>query len=156
MKVLKYVLIFIVVFAACKSSYNKKTDETQSIQTLKVKPNPPNTCRIFGTIISIDENFSSENADDPCRKAPCLAIVRVDSILGYGQGFIRPLAKGKTIEVSFKFTLGATEALFPNMQETYPGLNPGDSFMAEVGVNRVQFQGQKGAQYYIYGYEKIN
>ena len=64
---------------------------------------------------------------------PCRGIVRIDSILGYGSSFGNPLAVGQRVNVHFAFALApTTKDLFPNMTETYPGLELNSRFRADV------------------------
>ena len=160
----KIVVVFLLLMIfSCKSAYQtkdkQKNDNPQARESLlrassQALTIPPKNCRIVGTIVFVDEPRSDLGADDPCSKVPCQAVVRVDSILGYGQGFVKPLGKGKEIEVLFKFTLSPTKDLFPNMEESYPGLKLGSYFLADIeGYAIPQIDSNKQARYLIYGYE---
>lgn len=96
------------------------------------EPIPPNHCRIVGTVVAIDQSLKSSDPQSPCSKAPCLATVRVDSILGYGSAFGNPIAVGRQVEVMFGFTLSPTKEILPQLTQAYPGLKVGSSFAANV------------------------
>lgn len=149
-------VILISFFLSCNSNYKDQEQlDTKQSPTL-AKPLAPNTCRILGTIVSVDEKLITENPDDPCSKAPCTSVVRIDSVLGRGPGFSSALAKGSEVVIKFSFTLAATRALFPNMTKSFPGLSPGDAFQADVTNSPVQFKQQSGPQFHIDGYQKLN
>lgn len=120
---------------------------------------PPDRCRIIGSIMSIDSSFRIGGPDDPCSRAPCLARVRVESVLGYGSAFNSPLAKDRVVVVLFKFTLSPTKDVLPSLEPSFPGLNPGSRFKADlVSLPRMEFRiGKERAvpdfQYVVYGYE---
>jgi len=153
------VLVSLLVLFSCKSTQQKKeqasADQPQKASSLKIGAHdiPPGQCRIIGTIVSIAEIQKPGNADDPCSQAPCQAVIRVDSVLGYGQGFIRPLSKSKEVPITFKFTLSPTKDLFKNMTKTYPGLEVSSKFRATVEAQ--QLLGTKSFKYSISGYEII-
>lgn len=110
---------------------------------------PPNSCRVVATVLSIDPILKSRNEKDPCSKAPCRVLVRVDSILGYGAAFAKPLAVGDTLSVTFAFTVAATKEILPSLSQSYPGVAKGTIFLADI-------LGQQGlndeVSYLIYGY----
>jgi len=72
-------------------------------------------------------------------------------VLGYGQGFIRPLSKNKEVPITFNFTLWPTKDFFKNMTKTYPGLEVGSKFLADVEAQ--QLLGSESFMYSISGYE---
>jgi len=116
----------------------------------------PNHCRIIGTIVSVDPDFRTGEPGTPTAEEPCLAVVRVDSVLGYGSAFGRPLAQGREIEVLFKFTLSPTKDLFPRLARHYPGLKAGSRFQADVELvsERPRESGAvAGYRHVVYGYE---
>lgn len=125
-------------------------------QQQQVPPRPadmgriaPGQVRILGHVVTVDSTLSDQS-DDPCSRAPCTATVRVDSILGYGSGFPRPLSRGEEIRVRFGFTLGPTEDVIPSLEESYPGLEPGDWFWADVRGQPAM--GPGNSQFIVYGY----
>ncbi len=125
--------------------------------TTKVSENiSPGHCRITGTIVRIDSTLDSGNKNNPCSKVPCTAVVKVDSVWGYGLGF-PPLGIGKEITIKFKFTLGpTTKELFPGMKDFYPGLKIGDSFLGDIQKELESGTAGKGNFFTIYGYRKNN
>lgn len=129
-------ILLIVLVLGCGSTQEgtKRSDEGKQEQARPAEPGPgipPNHCRLVGTIVSISEVLST-SSNDPCSKAPCIATVRVDEILGYGSAFGVPLGKGKEIRVQFQYTLGSTKDLFPRMSPALPGLNVGAKFQTDV------------------------
>lgn len=112
----------------------------------------PNTVRIIGTIVTIDSTNHPEALDQPCGSIPCIALVRVDSILGYGMAFPTPLHKGSEIAIQFAYTLAPTAQTMPRVKPSYPGLAQGSRFLADVeGLPGIRTP--KRIQYTVYGYE---
>lgn len=113
----------------------------------------PGQARLAGTVVSID-TARSTRPSDPCAKAPCRAQVRVDTVLGYGGGFPRPLVPGETLAVHFGFTLAPTPSVMPEVTPPYPGLEVGDAFTADLRARDAP--GIAGAsdpiRFLIYGY----
>jgi len=131
-----------ILLISCSSTKEKSTVIESKI--------PPGHAKIDGMITEIEP--VSENADpnDPCSSAPCVALVKVSSAT-YGAGFPQ-LVMDKTIRVKFLFTLEKTsKALFPNMDEEYPGLNVGQEFTALV--SRVESIDETAPKFQIHGYE---
>ena len=151
------VLISLLVLFSCNSTHQKKEQvsagQPQKASSLRIGAHDiaPGQCRIIGTIVSIAEIQKTGNVDDPCSQAPCQAIDRVDSVLGYGQGFTSPWSKSREVPITFKFTLSPTKNLFQNMTKTYPGLKVGSKFLADVEAQ--QQVGTKNMKYSISGYE---
>ncbi len=117
---------------------------------------PPGQCMIAGTVISVDSTLDKYSSKDPCSINPCKAVVRVDSIIGYGSSF-PPLQKRTSIDLYFYFTLGPTDKnLFPNLKEFYPGLKTGDTFTGNIIVRHTMNSNSKLKQFAIYGYQRIN
>ncbi|MEX1138539.1 MAG: hypothetical protein WEB33_10200 [Bacteroidota bacterium] len=120
----------------CKSSQEKKSEDNAEMQK-PAEPGPgvpPGHCRIIGTVVSIDPSLSTMT-DDPCAKAPCVATVKVDEIVGYGSGFVGNLGKGSEVKVRFQYTLTPTSEMFPAMSPPLPGLDTGSKFQADVRMN---------------------
>lgn len=92
----------------------------------------PGSARLRGTIVAVNRDALSADATSPCGRYPCTATVRVDSVYGYGAGFPSPMAPGEEFVATFEFTLGPTKELFPGMQESYPGLDAGSVFDADI------------------------
>lgn len=159
MKIIKKCLIVAsaMCFAACSSSKSTMDDQRQSggSQTTNViqpvgEPIAPGSCNVVATVLRIDAERRSTDANSPCSKAPCWATVKIDSILGYGPAFENPLAVGQEISVMFGFTLSPTKDLFPSMTESYPGLRVGSRFFANVRAGSEMGSVQT---YTIYGYK---
>jgi len=118
------------------------TEDQQSIQ--------PGHCRIVGTILEISQNYVGTGADDPCAKAPCLATVRVDTVLGYGSAFGHTLGEGKRIMVRFLYTLGPTKNMFPSLPTQLPGLTVDSRFQADVSsTDEPQMGGRSGPMFVV-------
>jgi len=114
--------------ASCSTPRDAKDQMTIPTPSPPI-PLPPNTCRLKATIVNVLP-VSGTTAGDPCSTAPCLADVRVDSVLGYGSSFPAPLSAGNVIRLRFTFTLAPTKAMFPSMQNIPAALQSGDSFTA--------------------------
>lgn len=135
MRITTFPAIIVIAALAVSCSASKKSGEGERGQMQKpAQPSPgisPDHCRIVGTVVSIDEALSSASGD-PCSKAPCLATVRIDEVLGYGSGFTSRLAKGNQFVMRFQYTLSPTTTLFPEMSPPMPGLTAGAQFQADV------------------------
>jgi hypothetical protein len=125
------------VLASCATPHNDRNGQDSAAvtkptsQTLSsAEQIPPSQCRIRATVVSIDSTLSSSDTSNPCSRFPCSAKIRVDSVLGYGAGFDRPLAPGETIPVTFAFTL--KPITLSSLKETLPGLQIGSSFTADL------------------------
>lgn len=156
---LSFPLIILLVISCSSSHKETKTAEPSKKEALLRASSeqrhqiPPGSCRLIATVVSIDDSLA-ENPDDPCSQTPCRAVVRVDSVLGYGQGFAPPLARGNELEVTFKFTLHPTDTLFPNMTQSYPGLAVGETFLADVEALRTGMSPKDHPNFLVYGYKK--
>ena len=114
----------------------------------------PGKCRIVGTLVAID---SAMEQSGPCSKAPCRAIVRIDSILGYGSAFGSPLALNKQIAIRFGFTLApTTKELFPNMTNRLPGLEIGSKFQSDLESQNEMRSAGTQSWYLVYDYKRLN
>jgi hypothetical protein len=87
---------------------------------------PPNTCRIVGTLLTVDT--VRLDSSGPCARIPCYAWIHIDSVVGYGSSFPRPLAEGETVEAKFPAQPQA-------MQGGEGAPAPGTTFMADVETN---------------------
>lgn len=87
----------------------------------------PNEARILATVTAV---FDERSESGPCAQARCRATIRVDSVLGYGSAFPRPISTGEHMDVRFAFTLAPTDDLDLNIDDSYPGLEPGEAFWA--------------------------
>jgi hypothetical protein len=91
----------------------------------------PGKGRVVGTIVSVESAGARYDSSSPCRLAPCVGVVRVDSIVGLGAGF-PILSPGMNLNTEFVFTLGPTKDIFPDLRPAYPGLPVGSSFEADL------------------------
>lgn len=159
-------IVFLIIFSGLlltctKTRQNSEKTGTAEETVSSVEPQAitgtriaPNHSRIIGTIVSIDETLLSTDPSDPYSKSPCRAVVRIDSVLGYGSAFTKPLTAGTEIPIFFKFTLSPTKNLFPNMTQEYPGLSVNSEFLADVEAAEVPIPGESSSiAYTIYGYE---
>ena len=140
-----------LALAGCKSSDETKGDkDTQAaVQQKPDLPPPgiaPGRCRLVATVVSVDPTLSVM-AGDPCGTAPCLAVVRIQEVLGYGSSFGSVLGKGQEVNVRFRYTL--KESLQPKL----PGLDVGSVFQAEVEMAGPVMMGEtRVADYLIESY----
>lgn len=139
-------LVLVVIILGCRSTQQEsmRRDDGQQEQKKPADPGPgipPNHARIVGTIVSMT-SFSSANADDPCSKAPCIAVVKIESIEGFGSGFTEPVGPGKEVRVRFRYTLAPTKDLFPEMSPPMPGLKNGSRFKADLMMTGVSIAGE--------------
>lgn len=152
------VLLLGILLISCGTSKEEKhhPDETRGAneQIVRSAPTsiPPNHCRVMATIESIEATLEGANEKDPCGNMPCLATVKIDSIVGYGSAFPKPLAAGQTLRVRFAFTLNATKDMLPDVKPALPGLSVGSRFEALIGGNLAM--GKAEPVFTIYHYEK--
>ena len=112
---------------------------------------PPGHAKIIGVITKIEPVLDSPNLNDPCSKAPCIAFVKVSSAV-YGAAF-PSFSKEEEIRIKFLFTLEkTTKELFPDMEETYPGLKVGQEFTALVA--HIENIDETAPKFQIHGYER--
>jgi hypothetical protein len=143
-------------FIACSSS-RAASDRVQGVPQPKENI-PPDVCRILGRIVSIDTTLRTTDTLSPCFKFPCRARVHVDSLYGCGMGFPTGLSAGEEITAFFMYTLGPTSNIYPTLKQTYPGLQIGSRFMANVTGHPVEKQYQldmSPIEYNVYDYTVI-
>lgn len=93
----------------------------------------PGSLLIIGTVMEIDSSTDTSNPDSPCGKVPCNTVVKIDSVLGYGAAFGKPLVPQRDINLKFMFTTGMTSSdLFPNINENFPGVKVGSKFRGSI------------------------
>jgi hypothetical protein len=131
-------LIVVMVSSSCTSSKEQAAThrDTTSLSAGPSPTNdqlPPNSCRVHATIIAVDTSLKRDTPTDPCSKFFCAATVRIDSVLGYGSSFSRPVSAGDTVSVTFLYTLAASSLVFPDMRPGLPGLSSGSAFVADIG-----------------------
>lgn len=113
---------------------------------------PPNVGRIVGTIVSIEKVRAVQGDLSPCARVPCQALVRVESVIGYGSAFPASFKAGDQISVRFAFTLHPTDKLFPKMEHHLPGLKVGQVFKADVTASDLMMSGSQ-LELIIYTYQ---
>lgn len=111
----------------------------------------PGEVRIASTIVSID-TVRSARAGDPCARHACYATIRIDSVLGYGSGFPRPLSPGESVRARFAFTLAPSVEAMPGYETSLPGLEEGDSFRADLRVHPVPTLQAQDPTFVVYEY----
>ena len=155
MKKILYPFLFLLLsFSFILSSINchKEVAKDKTDKAL-AEPNkiPPGHAEITGKIVEIEPVSKLGEENDPCSKVPCMAKVKVDGVT-YGAGF-PVLSKNKEIMIKFNFTLmPTTKELFPNMDDSYPGLKVGDKFTAITGFTNPI--GTDQPEFFVNGYSK--
>ena len=115
----------------------------------------PGEVRVASTVVSID-TVRSGRADDPCARYPCYATIRIDSILGYGSGFPRPLSPGESLRARFAFTLAPSADAMPGYEPPLPGLEEGVSFQADLRGHLAPGLGARDPTFIVYNYRTEN
>jgi hypothetical protein len=151
------VLFASLLFNSCGSSKQEKmqSEEKKSESEMIKNPPPgpaPGTCRIIATVETIDRTLKGTSEKDPCGKAPCMATIKIDSVLGYGSAFPKPFAAGQKVKVTFAQTLNPTKDVWPDIQPPLPGLRVNDRFEATIGSAMVV--GTSEPAFTIHSYEK--
>lgn len=142
------IIIFLQVVISCS---NIEQNETSLSETVS-----PGSCRIVGTIISI-EDF--QDSDGPCSIQPCLATVQIDYVLKRGMGFTSTISKKSVIQLKFEYTLQpTTKEIFPKLNNAFPGLQLGDKFSGDIEeIAMIKIEATKTTNIYrIYNYDKVN
>lgn len=137
-----FLLALTCAFACSKQTQQATKEEEQppkksyaQVPITALDPNkmvPVGMCRVVGTVMSVDSSLKSSNTDDPCSKAQCFAMVRIDSILGCGSSFGNSLSVGSSVRVRFMYTLAPSKEIFPQMSPPLSGLRIGSQFRALV------------------------
>lgn len=108
------------------------------------------SCLAEAQVLSI-QPAPKDGSEEPCSTHPCLALVKILSLTGCGSSFTMPLKDGDTVSVRFAFTLDDTSPVFPLLKPVYPGLKPGDIFLARLEQRlRPGTQGELR----VYGYRR--
>ena len=143
-------LIFFLSAAGCVSSKKISAGKTEAVQSI-----PPGQCRVEAQVVKIDSALFGISSD-PCSKAPCIALIKITSIIGYGAGS-GSLNIGDTVKAKFAFTLApTTKETFPTLNENLPGLTEGSSFTADIQLLPSNpLSKDKEKVFLIYGYKKM-
>lgn len=147
-----YFLFIISIFSFLIGCHKEISKDTVNNHIL-AEPNKisPGQAEITGQIVEILPVDISLIENDPCSKVPCRASVRIENIT-YGPGF--PTMQKDTLMLKFNFTLmSTTKEMFPNMDDSYPGLKIGDRFIGMIGFENIM--GKNQPEFYINGYKKI-
>lgn len=143
----KYIRLFLIIAFSTLLFNCGSTKENGELTKLDI---PPDHAQIIGEIINIEPISDDPDTETACSMHPCIAKVKVKSAK-YGSSFPQ-LAKDQEIRIKFNFTLDPTnKEMFPEMTESFPGLNEGDKFIALV--SHVQNIDPNTPDYQIYGYE---
>lgn len=116
-------------------------------------PLAPNTCQFSGTITEILPVEKSARPG-PCASVPCLALVRVDRVLGYGSAFGTPIAAGAILRIRFPFTLAPTPQLFPGTRDLPPTLTKGERLTGTLTSSDVPSTGEQTIEYSLTTYSR--
>ena len=137
------ILSLSLIYMGCSTPKEEKTPPQKKESKIL-----PGHARIVGVITKIEPAVKSEDPNDPCSKAPCVAMVKVKGA-EYGAGF--PSFLSEEVRIKFQFTLApTTKDLLPNMEDSYPGLKVGDEFTALVAY--IETINNTLPNYQIYGY----
>ncbi len=113
---------------------------------------PPGHAQITGRIIEIEPTQIMVILPVPVLKHRVWQRLKLNQY-EYGAGF--PVLSSKEVKIRFAFTLSpTTKDLFPNMDESYPGLRVGDDFSALAASG--ESMNSSGEQFTVYGYSIIN
>lgn len=147
MNIKKYLFTFLIITVSILLMNCSTPKENKTLIESKI---PPGQAKIVGVITEIEPVSDSSNLNDPCSKTPCIAIVKVSSAV-YGAAF-PSFSKDDEIRIKFLFTLEkTTKELFPDMEETYPGLKVGQEFTALV--SHMEYIDETAPKFQIYSYE---
>lgn len=111
------------------SAQSSHTAKTSSAASQTMSDIPPNHSAIVGRIVSISSRRLNQPA--PCISAPCVAIIRIETLRGVGMNFPDDIIAGEDYTVIFTCTLApTTKEMFPDLPVQYPGLQVGSRFTA--------------------------
>lgn len=133
----------ILFLVACKNHAPTKIIEQSEGQST------PNSCKIEATVIKVLDP-SSPDRNDICHRYSCEAIVHIDKIILCGSTITITPDDQDQITVHFAYTLNPTNRLYPTLKPSYPGLQNGSHFSANV-EQRLALGDQ--VNYIVYSYE---
>lgn len=137
------ITVFVLCFSYCS---NKQVQRNSDI--------PPSNIKVIASVISIDKTLSSGNAKDPCSKAPCNAVLKIESIIGYGSSFGGTLNVGDEIKVKFAYTTAkTTEDLLLKISDSYDGVSVKSKI--ETNIKKSSVINSVIPNYTIYGYKVL-
>ena len=151
-KLLFYCFLVISIFLSSLGCHKEISKDINNKELAEPNRIPSGHAELTGQIIEILPIDKSQNEKDPCSNAPCKAKVKIENIT-YGPGF--PTISGSNVILNFNYTLmPTTKEMFPNMNESYPGLNVGDKFSALTGFESII--GKDQPEFYVNGYKKLD
>ena len=139
--------LFLQIFFSCSQTPQQKNSLSKSIG--------PNSCRIIGTLKAVEEY---RDKDGPCSTYPCVATVKINSIISRGMGFTDVLSTNNYIHLKFEFTLTPTSAeMFPKLKYRFLGLEVGDKFKGDLEkIVSIEVEGTEVSEIYrIFNYDFI-
>lgn len=136
-------ILLLLLAAGCSKDSREATKQEEQtpgrkyaeVPVTALDPNkmiPVGACRIVGTVLSVDSSEFLSGGTGPCSIAPCIAMVRIDSILGTGSSFTHPLTVGSAARMRFAYTLAPSKEFFPKLDPPLPGLRAGSRFKALI------------------------
>jgi len=146
-----YCFLVISIFLSSVGCHKEISKDINNKELAEPNRIPPGHAELTGQILEILPIDKSQNEKDPCSNAPCKAKVKIENIT-YGPGF--PTLTDNSIILKFNLTLSpTTKEMFPNLDESYPGLNVGDKFTAIAGF--VMVMGKEQPEFFVDGYKKF-
>lgn len=114
----------------------------------------PNHAVIIGEVVEIESaTFDPPDVDSPCSRFPCVAKVRVVSVVGTGMAFPQPFMEGEIYRMKFAYTLNPTDNVMPEMKPGLPGLQSGSRFKADLAGHET-LEGDTQPRYTVHSYER--
>ncbi|WP_181305136.1 hypothetical protein [Rufibacter sp. XAAS-G3-1] len=109
---------------------NEKPVSSSKLSTIKGtppvperKPLAPSHARVVLQVVKVFPKLETAG-NGPCSKAPCQTEVKILQVMGYGAGFIQPLAEGQQVQAYFPMTVQAVGGR--------PGVAAGKRITAEL------------------------
>lgn len=155
----RMICLWIIMLICGCGSQQKVNDNTASANTAAIRGEGPAVsagyCRVIATVAEIDTSRYRGNANDPCAKAPCRAVLMIDEILGAGAGFQPPLVAGNTVAVNFAYSTAPSSEVAPDLAEPLPGVQPGDRIRVDIAGRQPGMGGAPGREYTVYQYSVV-
>jgi len=109
----------------------------------------PDRCRLVCTVLEV---LFEPVSSGPCSKAPCAALVRIDTVLAYGFSFPPVLNSGQSIRARFVFTTERSDLWFPALKARYPGVTAGTRLQADAELSGSPDEGDRARRLVIDDY----
>ena len=147
-------LLILLTLSSCAAPPVAEKNVRVSPEALPL-PLAPNSCRFTGTVTEIlpVDTVAERGA---CASVPCLALVRIDTVFGYGAAFAAPLSVGAILKIRFPLTLRPSRSLFPAMNDLPPSFSRGDGLTGTMIVREVPSAGREAVEYSIESYFATN